>query len=152
MKKTSSIIISGVVLIVAAFFGGKAYGARHAAGSSAARTARGGSGSGYGSGNFQGMGSGTARGNFGGGVSGQVISKDATSITVGTPGGGSRIVLYSPSTTVYKSANGSLSDITTGSTIMVSGTTNPDGSVSATSIQLRPEVQAGVPTPPPSAK
>ena len=74
----------------------------------------------------------------GGLLTGTVASKDSSSITIDTKDGNSRIVLVTPSTGVSKSATGSLDDIAVGSTIFVSGTTNSDGSVSASLIQLRP--------------
>jgi hypothetical protein len=85
-------------------------------------------------GNFGGM----RAGGTGGLLSGTVAAKDATSITINTRDGSSHVVLISPSTTVSKSVSGSESDISVGSTIIVSGTTNSGGSVSATLIQLRP--------------
>ncbi len=92
-------------------------------------------------GNFQGAAAGAfggMRGGAGGFLSGTVASKDATSITINTRDGSSHVVLISPSTTVSKSVSGSESDISVGSTVIVSGTTNSGGSVSATLIQLRP--------------
>jgi len=76
--------------------------------------------------------------NGGGFLTGTVASKDATSITINTRDGSSHVVLISPSTSVSKSVNGSESDIAVGSTIIVSGTTNSGGSISASLIQLRP--------------
>lgn len=72
-------------------------------------------------------------------LSGTVAKQDAGSITLNTRDGSSRVVLITPATTVQKSVNGGLSDVTVGSTVFVSGSTNSDGSVSASSIQLRPE-------------
>ncbi len=83
-------------------------------------------------------GTGGMRGGAGGFLSGTVASKDANSITINTRDGSSHVVLISPSTTVSKSVSGSESDISIGSNIIVSGTTNSGGSVSATLIQLRP--------------
>ena len=74
----------------------------------------------------------------GGFLTGTVSSKDAGSITLNTRDGSSHVVLITPNTTVSKSVNGALTDVTTGTTIIVSGTTNSDGSVSASLIQLRP--------------
>jgi hypothetical protein len=79
---------------------------------------------------------GSASGN--GLLSGTVASKDSGSITLNTRDGSSHVVLITPDTTVSKSVSGSQSDVTVGSTIIVTGTTNSDGSVSASSIQLRP--------------
>jgi hypothetical protein len=79
------------------------------------------------------------RGAGGGGLlSGTVAAKDSGSITVNTRDGSSHVVLITPATTVSKSVTGALIDVSTGSTIIVSGTTNSDGSVSASLIQLRP--------------
>jgi len=94
-------------------------------------------------GNFTGTNGGTygsmMRGAGGGGLlSGTVAAKDSGSITVNTRDGSSHVVLITPATTVSKSVTGALSDVSTGSTIIVSGTTNSDGSVSASLIQLRP--------------
>jgi hypothetical protein len=101
-------------------------------------------------GNFQaGMQSGSARpigqGGMGTGMrtvgggftAGEIISKDATSITVKLPDGGSKIVFFSGSTVVSKSASGTTNDLTVGAQITVTGTTNSDGSVTAQSVQMR---------------
>ncbi|MDE2173215.1 MAG: hypothetical protein KGJ31_01265 [Patescibacteria group bacterium] len=96
------------------------------------------------SGNFTGIrGGGGARGGAGGFLSGTVAARDSGSITLNTRDGNSHVVLINPATSVLKSVNGSESDILVGSTIIVSGTTNSDGSLSANLIQLRP---AALPT------
>ena len=88
----------------------------------------------------------------GGNVFGQIIAKDANSITVqlNTPTGpnasgatttaitGSKIVLYTNSTTISKMATGTINDLAIGTNITVQGTANPDGSVSAQTISIRP--------------
>lgn len=81
------------------------------------------------------------RSNGGGLLSGIVAAKDATSITLNTRDGSSRVVLVTSATTVSKSVNGSVTDVSVGSNIIVSGTTNSDGSIVATLLQLRPETQ-----------
>lgn len=85
----------------------------------------------------------------GGNVFGQIIAKDATSITVElrtpnnqngastTTGTGSKIVFYTDKTTVSKTTDGTMADLVVGKNISVQGTSNPDGSVSATSFQIR---------------
>lgn len=71
-------------------------------------------------------------------LTGTVAAISSGSITLDTRDGSSHVVLTTPDTTVSKSVTGSLSDVTVGSTAIVSGTTNSDGSVSASLIQLRP--------------
>jgi hypothetical protein len=89
-----------------------------------------------------GFGGGRGMGANGGFLAGTVAAKDATSITINTRDGSSHIVILTPSTSVSKSVNGALTDVSVGSTIMVSGTSNSDGSVSAANIQLRPAMPA----------
>ena len=85
-------------------------------------------------------GTGTTRGGTGGGfASGQVLAKDATSITIQLPNGaGSKIVLLSGTTPVMKTVDGTLADVTVGTTVVANGTANSDGSITAQSIQIRP--------------
>jgi hypothetical protein len=81
-----------------------------------------------------------AAGAGGGFLMGTVAEESSSSITLNTQDGSSHVVLITPSTTVSKYVAGSLSDVAVGSTIVVSGTTNSDGSVSASVIQIRPAV------------
>ena len=78
-------------------------------------------------------------------TSGDVAAKDATSITLKTRDGSSKIVFVSGSTAVAKSAPGSLGDLSVGQSVMVTGKTNPDGSITAQNVQVRPTQQPGQP-------
>lgn len=83
----------------------------------------------------------------GGAAFGQIIAQDENSITVKLSGGpdaqtnggtGSKIVLINSGTEVMKSVNGSMSDLSVGTNVMVNGTQNTDGSISARTVQIRP--------------
>jgi len=69
-------------------------------------------------------------------VSGEITAIDATSITVKTMDGSSKIILLSGSTTINTSTEGTVSDLTTGKNVMVLGTTNSDGTMAASTISL----------------
>lgn len=69
-------------------------------------------------------------------VRGEIISRDGESVTVKLPDESSKIILISENTEINKTTEGSADDLETGKQVMVLGQTNPDGSVSAASIQL----------------
>lgn len=76
---------------------------------------------------------------FGGGMlSGDILKKDSQSLTLQLRDGGSKIVWFATSTEVSKMTTGSLDDLISGKTVTVNGMTNPDGSLAAKSIQIRP--------------
>jgi len=75
---------------------------------------------------------------------GKIISKDDQSITVeltDTDGvSGSKIVFFSDSTSISKTSEGTTVDLAVGTQVMVGGAANEDGSITAQTIQIRPEV------------
>lgn len=144
-KKTKTGLIIGFIIVaVIAFYAGNKY----AGGQSAASVAQNASSyarTGGTAGGTRGMRAG------GGFVSGQIVSKDADSITIqlNAPTGsnssatapvatGSKIVLYTSDTNIMKTTNGTADDLTPGKQVNITGTANPDGSVNAESIQIRP--------------
>lgn len=85
-------------------------------------------------------------------INGELLSKEDQKLTIKLQNGGSKIVLFANNTEVVKSTSGTLEDLITGSNLMITGTTNDDGSLTAKSIQLRPTGEnvppmgGGVPT------
>jgi len=126
------IIVVAVIAAGAGFFGGMKYGQSAPAQTGAGQRAQ--SAGGFGA-NRTGVRGAGQNGNFAGG---QIIAKDATSITVKLQDNSSKIVFVSSSTSVIKSAQGSLNDLTVGENATVTGTANSDGSITAQSVQVRP--------------
>ncbi len=139
MKKIIPIIITAVVVGGIGFYGGMKYG--QGAGAQGI-VGQGGSATG----GFGSAGAGRRNGGFGqnggGFASGDILSKDDKSITLKLQNGGSQIVFFSSSTRVMKEVEGSANDLTTGGRVTVTGTSNQDGSLTAQSIQLRPQMPA----------
>ena len=86
-----------------------------------------------------------AAGTVGGFSNGSVISVDSGSVTIKLPAGGSKVAFFSSSTEVGKFVNGAISDLAAGENVMITGKANPDGSLTAQSIQIRPAAAAGAP-------
>lgn len=136
--KKATIIFAVVVIIVGvgSFYGGMSYASNNVRNAFAAR----GGNLAMGQNGAQGGRQGT-RGAFGGGGGfngGDVISKDDKSVTIKLQSGGSKIIFYSETTGVGKFINGTMNDIKIGETVSINGNANADGSVTATSIQVRP--------------
>jgi hypothetical protein len=83
----------------------------------------------------------------GGSINGEIISKDDQSLTIKLRDGGSKIIFFSPATEIAKSVSGTAEDLTAGANLMINGTTNSDGSVTARMIQLRPAEAVKTDTP-----
>jgi Domain of unknown function (DUF5666) len=75
--------------------------------------------------------------NGGGFVAGQIVSVASGTMVVQMPNGNSANVFFSGSTQIVKPQLTSASALSPGAQVMVGGTTNADGSVSATTIQIR---------------
>jgi len=138
-KKTISIIV-GIIIIGIAFFGGMQYGKSTVTPGSFSAT------------DFQNMrtfdgqgriesfsGASTQESNLtrGGFTTGEILSKDDSSITIKLPDGGSRIVFISTSTQISKMASSSVGDLAVRDSVSVTGSINSDGSITAQSVQIR---------------
>lgn len=130
------LIVGLIVVLCVVFYGGMVYGKSQIPAKSASAFSQNGVASARG-----------ARSMGGGFTTGQIISKDANSITVQlTTGGatsttqpsGSKIIFIDANTTVAKTVAGSASDLTVGAQVSVTGTANTDGSENAQSVQIRP--------------
>ncbi len=125
-------MVVGVVVAVAAFYGGMKYaqskvsvrGQVNLGGQTFGGGARGG----------------RTGSSFGGIANGEIISKDDKSITVKLVDGGSKIIFLSANTKVSKQIAGSASDLVTGTQVSAMGAANADGSVNASSVQIRPNM------------
>jgi len=147
MNKKSTLVIWAIVIAVVAF--GAGWGIKGssspAATNGASATAGAFSGAG-GAGGARGFGGAGRAGGAGGGlVVGTVVSVDPTSISVALPNStsttattGSTVVLYSTGTNILKSVIGSAADLSVGESVTVQGSANSDGSMSASTIQIRP--------------
>lgn len=73
-------------------------------------------------------------------LSGEVISKDDKSVTIKLSDGGSKIVFFSATASIGKTTEGTAADLEVGKEITINGSANSDGSVTAQSIQIRPNL------------
>ena len=137
MKKDKLIMIgSGALLLVLTFYGGVSYGKS----SSGIKIP--------GEGQFfnrdlggQIPNGGMMRGGqVGGFTGGEVTSVDGNGFTVKLRDGSSKIVFLSGATEILKFATGTVTDIQVGEQATVSGSANSDGSITAKSVQLRPQI------------
>ena len=131
MKKIIAVIVGVVIVGGGSFYGGIKYDQ-----SKNPPVVRG-----AGSGNFVGGrgARGAGQGSAGGFTAGEVASRDDKSLTIKLRDGGSKIVFFSGSTSVMKSAAGDVADVSIGNQVIVMGSANSDGSLTAQSIQIRPD-------------
>lgn len=133
-KHTNNLVLLIVALVVVgggAFYGGMQYNQHKM---TANRTGR-----------FQGAeGLGMVNRTTSGGSfsSGEILSRDDKSITIKLPDGGSKLVFVSDSTEISKFAAGTIADLIVGQQVSTNGSANTDGSINATSVQLRPNLPA----------
>lgn len=131
MKSGNKYVVHIVWLVIAivALVGGYFYG-KSTVSSVAGRFG----GRGLSSSTFAGRTGGATGGGF---VAGTVVSMSSDNMTIQLANGNTQIVFYSSSTAVIKPEPASVSDLTTGTMVMIGGTENSDGSLTAASIQVR---------------
>ena len=127
-KHLPFLILAGLVLIAASFYAGRLsvpsqdlpVGEFQGRGMMAGAT--------------RGQGNQALRGNM---VNGEIISQGEKSLTLKLVDGGSKLVYFSASTTVSQMTATPVSDLSVGQTVVINGSANSDGSLSAQSIQVR---------------
>ncbi len=153
MSKAIKIIL-GVVVVVAvaaaSFYGGMVYGKQQAAQTAAVAPMNfpggfqlpdGATAPGNGAGPFGPRGQDGAAGGFAaqpGMLFGEIQSIDGDTLVIADPNGQQTRVQVTNTTLIEKNASVDVSDLETGETVMVSGSENDDGSVTARSVQVAP--------------
>ncbi len=140
MKKILLIVVTLIVVASSAFYGGMKY----AQNKTLIRS--------FGQGNqqrFQGPGANASSSRSGASMTnGDIIAKDDKSLTIKLRDGGSKIIFLSGSTQIMKSVDGSISDLAVGQNVMINGSANADGSLTAQAVQLRPALPASASSTP----
>jgi hypothetical protein len=124
MKKNITILIIAILVAGGAgFFGGMQYqkGAKVAAPAGMARAG------------FTGT---RTRATGTGLTSGQILAKTDNSLTIKSATGGSEIVFLAPSSQIMQSSTTTIANLNVGESIMVTGATNSDGSITAKTVQV----------------
>jgi hypothetical protein len=141
MKRTIWIILGIVVLLLVAggsFFGGTVYGKSQAQTALAARRQGGFTGA-----DGQGLPGANGRTGAQGGIFGQIENIGDGVMTVKDNNGKQTQVKVTDTTLIEKQAAVKLTDLTTGETVIISGSTAADGSVTARSVQVAPAGRFG---------
>jgi len=131
------LVITALLFGGAGFFGGMKYAQSKASATPAGQFAAMRAG-GIANGSRTGV-AGQFRGANGGGMtSGEVVTSDDNGLTVKLSDGSSKNVYYASSTSIGKMAEGSKDDLSQGTAVVITGTSNSDGSITANTIQIRP--------------
>ena len=150
MNRTVQIILGILVVVVVAggsFYGGMVYGKSQVP-TFAALRGQGGAGGSVPGGQGTGQGGAAARqgaqGAQGGGfVFGQIEELGNGSLVITDTTGKQTRVTVTDTTLIEKNASVTLADLTKGETVMVSGTTGTDGTITARSVQVSPAGRFG---------
>lgn len=143
MNRTVQIVLAVVILVAASggsFFGGMLYGESRA---QSARTAGGRFGGGTSDGFNNGQGFQGGQGQRGGGVFGQITEIGTGYVMVTDNSGKATKVHVTDTTLIEKNASVKLTDLATGDPVIVSGTSESDGSFTARSVQVAPAGRFG---------
>lgn len=132
MNIKTKIIIAVLITVFIAGYGGYWWGSRSI-------TRPGLNQNGFSGRNSQGMANRRVNSGF---ATGDILAKDDKGLTIKLRNGGSQIILVAPSTEVSKMSQTDQSELQIGKSIVVTGKTNSDGSVTASSIQIRPNTPA----------
>lgn len=79
-------------------------------------------------------------------VSGEIVSVEKNTITIKTQDGSSKIVIYSDSTKINKTLEGTKEDLKVGEQVMVIGQEGTDGTVTAQSVSVGGNILRGMPS------
>lgn len=129
-------IVIALVIGGLGFWGGTKYGQNGDASGGRNRNLTAAVNLGTGPGNVRGGARGSRLGG-GGAVAGEILSLDEQNLVVKLPTGGSKIVFWTKETPLSKNVAAGADDLKVGSRVMVMGTPNQDGSVTARAIELR---------------
>ncbi len=148
--KRFDVVILTIAVAVLAGGGGFALGHFTAGTAATAQTASGQNGSGFGGGSGRG---GQGPGGMGRGAFGTVASISGDTLTVTTRQGSTRSVTLT-STTTYDKGDGSAAtqaDLVAGASVIATGDTATDGTITATKVTIDPQMPSGGPGGAPSA-